>query len=343
MSDTTSSPGRVRRQVRLALGRALGATPADDKDARQRAIDELDPVDDCVELYKHFMADFKAASSFGITAGLFVTYAVPRISRILTQSRQLEDRFFKRLVDTMLLDMHYHESGFGPGIGRDSIRRVNEMHRKYDIHPEDYVFIGCWEVVMFIWFAETYGWRPVSEKEKLASVEFAKLRGRHMYGGENKMAYPETYEEMQAFCAEYLDAQLAYEPQNERLADTLVAFMLKDYPAVLRGPLRAFFLSVGPDERLITNCGYSMPRPWAQKLSRRVMKLYGKLDPLADGLAPMAQKMVDEVYPDGYDVNRLGTHLSPEGSRKTTSAGERSGSPASVTDGAASDLSVLDL
>lgn len=309
MSDNKSSPTGLRRRTRLSIGRALGAAPADDKHARSRAIAELDPVDDCVEVYKLFMADFKAASSFAITAGLFVTYAVPRISRVLTQSRQLEDRFFKRLVDTMLLDMHYHEEGFGPGPGRDAIRRVNEMHRKYDIHPEDYVFIGCWEAVMFIWFAETYGWRPVSEKEKLAAVEFAKLRGRHMYGGENKMPYPETYEEMQNFCADYLDAQLAYEPQNERLADTLVEFMLKDYPAPLRRPLRAFFLSVGPDERLITTCGYAMPSLLAQKLSRNVMKLYGKLDPLVDGLSPLAQKMVDEVYGDGYDITTLGTHL----------------------------------
>ncbi|NIL85854.1 hypothetical protein CH281_18880 [Rhodococcus sp. 06-221-2] len=323
MSDTFSVSSRVGRRIRRVVGTALGAPALEDKHSRLNRIEELDPIEDCVEVYRLFVDDFKASSAFAVTGGLFVTFAVPRISRILTQSRQFEDEIQKRLVDTVLLDHHYHDSGFVPGIGRDSIRRVNEMHRQYDIHPEDYVFIGCWEAVSYIWYAETYGWRPVTEKEKLAAVAFARLRGRHMYGGEKKMPYPETLEAMETFCTDYLNAQIAYEPQNKRLADSLVDYVLKEYPRILHRPLLAFFLSVGPDDRLITNCGYDLPSPRAKKLSRKLMGLYAKLDPLTDGLTSLAQTLVEKEYPDGYKVDLLGTYVN-SCPRARTSAGDQS-------------------
>ncbi|MBM7417446.1 MULTISPECIES: oxygenase MpaB family protein [Nocardiaceae] len=310
MSDTLPRGSRVSRKVRNVLGKALGAPALEDKHSRLKQIEKLDPVDDCVEVYRLFVDDFKASSAFAVTGGLFVTFAVPRISRILTQSRQFEDELQKRLVDTVLLDHHIHDKGFVPGLGRDSMRRVNEMHRQYDIHPEDYVFIGCWEAVSYIWYAENYGWRPVTEKEKLAAVTFVKLRARHMYGGEKKMPYPETLEAMETFCADYLDAQIAYEPQNKRLGATLLDYVLKDYPKILHRPIQAFFFSVGPDDRLITNCGFDLPSPRAKKISRKLMRLYAKLDPMPGGLTALAQDLVAKEYPDGYQVDLLGTHVN---------------------------------
>ena len=297
MSIKTSAPSRLSPLFRKMVGRALGAETLLDRNKRLCEMEHLDPVEDCVEIYRLFRADFQAASSFAIAGGLFVTYAVPRMSRILTQSRQFEEKMLKRLVDTTLLDKTYHDVGFAPGPGRDAMRRINEMHRHYDIHPEDYVFIGCYEIITFVWFANRYGWRKVTEKEKEAAVEFAKHRAQYMYAGSQKMPYPKTLEEMQAFCDDYLDRQIAYEPQNKRLADRLVDFILGNYPEVVRRPLQAFFLSIGMDERLVTNCGYKMPSPRAQKLSCRLMGYYGKLDPLVYGLSPFAQKLVDELYP----------------------------------------------
>ena len=296
--------GRFRKIV----GKRLGAFPAEDKWARLREIESLDPVEDCVRIYWLFMEDFQAATRFRMVAGLLVTSAPPRMSRILDQSGELHKNVLKRITDTYLLDSAYHEHGFGPGPGREAARRMNEMHRKYDIHSDDFVYIGCHEAVAAVWYAETYGWRPVTGKEKVAAAEFAKLRGRHMWQNGNT-PYPETFEEMEKYCAWWEEEQFRYEPQNRKLADALVDYALNGVPGFLRPAMRAFFFSVGPDPRVVTSCGYEMPSRFAQKLSRAVMRFYGRLDPLVTGPSPMARSLVNAVYPNGFEIKDLGTHL----------------------------------
>jgi len=297
-----SSPGLARRMI----GHLAGAPPTPQRFERLREIEKLDPVEDCLRVYRLFLEDFQAAGAFRITAGLFVTYAAPSISRILAESQAFERGLLKRLVDTMILDDVYHEQGFEPGPGREAIRRVNEMHRKYDIVPEDFVYIGCHEALSNIWFAETYGWRTVTDGERIAAQEFAKLRGKHMYGS---APYPETLDEMQVFCDEWEDKNLYFEPQNEKLAKQLIDFVLADLPRPLRPAARAFFLSVGPDDRYVTACGIDMPSKRAQGWARWVMRQYGRLDPLVDGPSKAALKLVERLYPDGYEIRNLGTHV----------------------------------
>lgn len=300
----TQRPGMLRR----AVGRAVKVPPAEDRYARLREIESLDPVKDCQRVHWLHMEDFKAAAAFQVTGGLYITYAAPRMSRILHQSGELENRILKRLVDTILLDETQKRHGYGPGPGRDALRRVNEMHKKYDIHPDDFVLINCFDAVLRIWLAETYGWRPLSDNERIAIVEFFKLRGSYMAG---KGKHPETYEGMAEFVENWKKEQLRFEPQNKILADSLMEFILSDVPTIFRPIARAFFLSVGPDERLITNCHHEMPPVWVQKICRAAMKVYGHADPLTDGLMPQTQKLVDRVYPNGYSIDRLGTHLRP--------------------------------
>ncbi|CAM5623933.1 hypothetical protein SALBM311S_02291 [Streptomyces alboniger] len=160
------------------------------------------------------------------------------------------------------------------------------MHKKYDIHPDDFVLINCFDAVLRIWLAETYGWRPLSDNERIAIVEFFKLRGSYMAG---KGKHPETYEGMAAFVENWKKEQLRFEPQNKILADSLIEFILSDVPTIFRPIARAFFLSVGPDERLITNCHHRMPPVGVQKICRAAMKVYGRLDPLTDGLMPQTR------------------------------------------------------
>jgi hypothetical protein len=100
-------------------------------------------------------------------SGFMFTFAAPRISRVLSATGELEHRIAKRVVDTTLLATAVLQHGF-KGTGRDAARRINSMHSRYDIHPDDFVAVGSEEVLGSLELAERYGWREVTDKEREA-------------------------------------------------------------------------------------------------------------------------------------------------------------------------------
>src|SRR5687768_7474632 len=100
--------------------------------------------------------------------GNLMTFAVPRMSRILSATKQFEDHTAKRVVDTTLLVQSVLDHGLDPGEGRDAARRVNAMHREYDIHQDDFVAVGCDNPVSSLEIADRFGWRPVTDAEREA-------------------------------------------------------------------------------------------------------------------------------------------------------------------------------
>jgi len=297
-----AKPGWIRKRI----GALLELPPAADRYARLRRIEQLDPVRDCVEVYHLMLEDFQVARQFMVTAGFFMTYAVPPISRILRDTEELQHRILKRLVDTMLLGESFHKHGFAPGPGRDAIRRVNQMHRKYPIRQKDFAGIGCMEVFTNVWFAETYGWRPVTAAEKTAAAAFNKQLAINMGHG----PAPDTYEDCKQFFMDYLDSELGYEPQNKMLADNLMTFLVADTPAFLRPVMRDLFLAAGYDDRIIVSCGYSPPNRLMKILCRLFLRVFARLDPCIDGPSAAALRLVRRVYPNGYQIKKLGTHVS---------------------------------
>lgn len=91
--------------------------------------------------------------------GFLMTFAAPRISRILINTGEIEHRIAKRVIDTMLLYRAVMEHGLDAESGRGAARRVNAMHQNYDIHEDDFVAVSCDEIVNSLDLAERYGWR----------------------------------------------------------------------------------------------------------------------------------------------------------------------------------------
>jgi hypothetical protein len=44
--------------------------------------------------------------------------------------------------------------------------RINGMHHAYDIHPDDFVAVGCDVPLMSLEIADRFGWRPVIDAER---------------------------------------------------------------------------------------------------------------------------------------------------------------------------------
>src|SRR4051795_3548394 len=165
---------------------------------RNRILD-LDPAVDFREICRlmttfEFPWDMNQALSFA----LFRTYAVPSIGGLLARPGELVDRVQKRYDDTVVLLDEILEHGPTDGDGRTALRRMNRMHGSYDIGNDDLRYVLCTFVVMPIRWLDAYGWRSMTETERIASANYYRELGRHM----GIRGIPETW---QAF-ARLLDA-----------------------------------------------------------------------------------------------------------------------------------------
>lgn len=293
----------MARCERLWLG-------APDKFARLHRIQSLDPESDYREIVGLFYADFRSVMLPQGFNGFMMTYASPRISRVLAQTGELEKRVAKRVIDTILLSRTVMENGFAPGPGRDAARRVNAMHRHYDIHEDDFVAVGCDEALCGLELAEEFGWRPVSENEREALRIYYDHQSR-AYGSRRYL--PPSIPEMRAYWSDYLDAQAQFEPQNLRLAQATLGFFVQLFPKWM-GPFARILLLANLDPRITRACGLDVPSRPAQWAARAFMAQMGRRDPVPDNEPDGLEALVAQIYPDGWQVHELGTHLQPSGS-----------------------------
>ncbi|GAA1657081.1 oxygenase MpaB family protein [Actinoplanes couchii] len=278
-----------------------------DRDARRRRIAALDPAVDHREITRLFYLDFQSVMLLQAVTGNLMTFAVPRMSRILDATGQFTEHTARRFIDTTLLVNEVLEHGLDPGPGRDAARRVNGMHRHYDIHPDDFVAVGCDVPLMSLEIADRFGWRPVldAERESLRLHFSAVARA---FGSHHPM--PPALPQMRARWDRYLDEQVAYEPQNERLTRAFLNYL----PTLLPRPVRPLInpiLTAQVDPRILRGCGLPLPSRARRRLSTTVLRTLGRLDPRPDsppGSAGPLDQHIKAIYPYGWSTPDLGTH-----------------------------------
>ena len=133
---------------------------------------------DFAEMYRNlatyeFPWDINQALSFA----LFRTYAVPSIGRLLDETAAFTEATQKRYDDTgILLEIPLVE-GFDSTRGRSAIRRINQMHKMYDISNDDFRYVlATFVVVPRRWLAD-FGWRDLTDDEISAQVDYMLSRG----------------------------------------------------------------------------------------------------------------------------------------------------------------------
>jgi hypothetical protein len=293
--------------TRLWLG-----TP--DRYARLRRIEALDVKDCYREITMLFYGDFRSVMLPKSFNGFMFTFSSPRMSRILNSSGEIEQRIAKRVVDTTLLASAVMVQGFGTAAGGEAARRVHAMHSHYDIHEDDFVATACEEALVSLNLAEKFGWRPVTDKEREALRIFYSRQAR-VFGSPKPL--PASVTQMKQFFSNYLDTQLRFEPQNLSLANVLINWFCSLVP----GPLRRMyptFLLAHLDPRIVRACGLRAPSRISSWAAHAVMKMVGERDPVPDDAPNRLDALVKSVYPNGWQMNKLGTHV--ENGSRTPSA-----------------------
>ncbi|MEV7499166.1 oxygenase MpaB family protein [Streptomyces sp. NPDC093018] len=277
---------------------------------RLERIRRLDPVADAPEIYRlSAVYEFPWDYTRALELALYRTYAVPSIGRLLARTAELTDRTQKRYDDTALLLDTVVEHGFAAEQGRTAIRRINQMHRSYDISDDDMRYVLSTFVVVPRRWIDTYGWRRLSRHEIVAATEYYRTLGRHM----GIPDLPKTYEEFETLLDTYEEANFGWDEGVRRVSDATLGLMASWYPRPLAPLLRTGVLAL-LDEPLLNAFRYERPGPAAVALVRRAVRARGRMVRLLPPRrAPHFARQNREIkgYPNGYRVADLGTRPVP--------------------------------
>ena len=283
---------------------------------RLRHILQLDPERDFLEIYRltaayEFPWDFARA----LELALYRTYAVPAIGRLLARTAELTDRTQKRYDDTALLLDAVVEHGFDSDTGRTAIRRINQMHRSYDISDGDMRYVLCTFVVTPKRWLDAYGWRRLSAHEQRAAAVYYRTLGRHMGIPE----VPADYAAFEACLDAYEAAHFGWDPGARAVSDATLDLMASWYPGFLAPAVRNASKAL-LDDPLLRAFRYPPPRPAVRDLVRGALRLRARsVRLLPPRRAPHYARQNPEIkgypgYPDGYHVAGLGTFPGTSGS-----------------------------
>ena len=266
----------------------------------------LDPETDFAEIYRNltvyeFPWDLTQALSFA----LFRTYAVPSIGNLLDRTGEFTQRTQKRYDDTALLLEEPLVHGFSSAAGKAGIKRVNQMHKLYDISNDDMRYVLATFVVVPQRWIDDYGWRRLSGGEVRASVNYYRELGRHLAIQD----VPETYAEFAELMDTYEAEHFGYDEGARRVADATLELLTTFYPKPAARGVDLFSRAL-MDEPLLRAFRLAEPGPLARRLARGALRGRARLlAVLPPRRRPRYVKDLPRIksYPEGYDVAGLGT------------------------------------
>ncbi|MFI7008615.1 oxygenase MpaB family protein [Streptomyces sp. NPDC050145] len=269
-------------------------------------IRRLDPEKDFEEIYRISTAhEFPWDTMQALGFALYRTYAVPSIGRLLRDTGEFTARPQKRYEDTVLVLDAPGEHGLDSPQGREAIRRMNQMHRAYDISNDDFRYVLATFVVVPKRWMDDYGWRPYSRHEVRAATNYYRALGARM----NIRDIPETFEEFEELMEDYERRHFTYDDGGYAISEATLDLMASWYPGPLAPLMRKASLCL-MDAPLRAAFGYADPPPALERTVRGGMRLRGRVVRLfPPRRAPRFARQSSNVrgYPNGYRVAELGT------------------------------------
>jgi hypothetical protein len=265
----------------------------------------LDPEKDHQEIvYLDNCYEFPFEITRGVEFAFFRTFAVPSISALLDQTGEFVNHAQKRSDDTALLLAEMVEHGYDSERGRAALRRMNQMHGRFQISNEDFLYVMSTFVFESIRWVERFGWRPMTEHEKLAAFYYWREIGRRM----NIKSLPTDIHEFERFNREYERTYFRYTDANRRVGIATRDLFLSWYlPRPLWGLLEPSIYAM-MDEPLLDAFGFPKPSQAMRRFVEAPLKLRARFmrllpDPQRPTLRTQARH---RTYPTGYRIEDLG-------------------------------------
>jgi ER-bound oxygenase mpaB/B'/Rubber oxygenase, catalytic domain len=238
-----------------------------------REIDRLDPVADHQRIvYLDTCFEFPFDTTRSLELALFRTFAVPSVAALLDSTGEFAHRAQKRYDDTDLILSTIVEHGYDSPEGRRAVRPMNQIHGRFRITNDDFLYVLSSFVFEPIRWNERFGWRPLIETERLATFHFWRAVGRLMAINE----IPEDYDELERFNVEYEERHFRRTPEAERVGRATRDMFLAWFPGLPKR-LGAPAISALMDDRLLDAFGFSRPPRAVRAAVEGALRARGRL------------------------------------------------------------------
>lgn len=267
-------------------------------------IEHLDPVQDNQQiLFLSSRIDFPFDTTRALEFALFRTFCSPPISKILDETGEFQNRTAKRYEDTDILVSEIVENGYDSERGRMAIRRMNQLHGRFNIANEDFLYVLSTFVFEPIRWNAKFGWRMLTEKEKLAYFYFWREVGQRM----NIREIPDNYSGYEQFNLDYEASNFRFTPQNQRVGASTRELFVSWFPRVFAPLVRGAIYSL-LDEPLLKAFGFPRANFLLRSAVLSSLKLRAAvLRSLPKRTQPLLRtKMRRALYPEGYEIDALG-------------------------------------
>ncbi|MGI5365143.1 oxygenase MpaB family protein [Streptomyces iakyrus] len=274
---------------------------------RLRRIQDLDPERDYEEIWRLVSAyEFPWDYWQSVSLAFFRTFAIPSISALLDETGEIVGHTQKRADDTLLIMYEMGRLGLESPEGRAYLRRMNQMHRRYDIANDDHLYIIALFIVVPVRWINQFGWRRLTAHEQRALTNY----GRRLAQLMGIKDIPATFADFDQFAQSYEDRHFAVTDSSRRLAAAAMAITADMLPPSLRGPLtpvmRRFSLA-SLDEALLHAVGLPLPPERDRRLATWLLRTRGRivrmLPPRPDS---RPHRLTLATYPDGHRVCDIG-------------------------------------
>jgi len=267
----------------------------------------LDATADCARIAFLLSSQlFPLTIEKALEYALFKTYAVPSISKILAATGEFTQRAQKRYDDTVLILAEITENGHEGPRSACAYDRLNDMHGRFKIRDEDFLYTLGTFVFEPIRALKLYGPRPMTTQEEEAWYQSYLRLGRGM-----KLRNLPT--DKDAFYAWYQDFERCeFQPSanNRIIADATMAalFDMLHIPNGLRGFVENIFITF-MEPHVAAAFEYQKPKRWLvtsvsaiMSVRRWVLKRLPERKTLR-----LQTRQRRATYPTGYQIEALGT------------------------------------
>jgi hypothetical protein len=247
--------------------------------------------------------EFPFDTTRSLEFALFRTFCVPSIAALLDQTGEFHLRAQKRYDDTDIIVSELMEWGYDSDRGKQALRRMNQLHGRFAIANEDFLYVLSTFIFEPIRWNTRFGWRLMCDNERLAMFYFWREVGRRM----NIKNIPETYDELEQYNVAYERTHYRFTEANHRVGSATRDMFLSWFPRVVR-PLARPAIYAMMDEPILTAFGFPRPSFLTRRLVTAALKLRARIIRwLPARRRPRLRTQMNHwSYPAGYDIDHLG-------------------------------------